>query len=132
MCDFTRATTFIELDLFFFFFFFFFLLLFSKTTIIKFAKIKSEDFVYEIKKRVKIDVANSFTRSFNLVAFLLSTSTTTKLLDEGAVFLKDFLTLTDLFMTATAAATMEITATTMQRREDTQIIRIYQMLQFGD
>jgi len=134
MCAFAKATTFIELSLFFFFFSFsfFFLLSFSKTIIIEFARIESKDFVYEIKKRIKVDVANSFIRSFNLVAFLLSISTTTRLLDEKTIFLKSFFTLTNLFMTTTTIATIRVTTTTMQRRENTQIIRIYQMLQFED
>jgi len=99
MCAFAKATTFIKLSFFFIFFSFFFLLSFSKTTIIEFAKIKSKDFVYKIKKRIKIDIANLFTHNFNLVAFLLFISTTTKLLDERRIFLEKNLTLINLFMT---------------------------------
>jgi len=123
MCTFARATTFIKLS--FFFFFFFFLSSFSKTTIIEFARVKNKNFAYEIKKRVRVDIANSSIRNFNLVAFLLFTSMTTKLLDERAIFLKNFLILTNLFTTTTTTTTTRMATTTMQRQENMQIIKIY-------
>jgi len=104
------------LNYFFFFFFFFFLLL--ETTIIEFTKIKSRDFVYK-KKKVKVDIVNLFTYNFNLVAFLLFISTTTRLLDKRTIFLTSFLTLTNLFITTTTTTTIKVIITTMQRRENT-------------